>query len=826
MAAESIMTPQAGLMPSAVEESCSPQFITTPSQAGESSPQFITTTSHDRDSQSTQLVTSPSAVDGESCSTQSVTTPSHERESRSPQFITTLSQAGESRPTQFIATSSQDRGSRPTQFIATSSQDRESLSPRLVSSTPRDGKLFQCGLCGVAYSMCAELIAHLEEHTLIKPFQCKHCRVGYNSSRELEEHVRTHQAETDVIGSFTGTEVCFVLQKTSFSYLEKIHKKDAVSCLANGDVNLKGENVGEAEYIQQRQNTALENNVSECDREKQLPEKNASCEMKVEDASDAEYNVVVAFPDYESDKDSVSENESTKQTTSPNNQNSQKITGIAAMDRRSYSCEICGAAFRVARYVGDHKRIVHKIYNNKTSAAGANEEVAPQLLEDSAKEKTQSPDKKIKSPSNTGSSKVIPKSDSYTVESSVADLDSNKRVTRSSGENKREKIHIRTTRNKKSKGPYECSACGKMLKTERNLKNHFTAVHSDKRPFPCPICPSRFKTKGHMNDHVASVHEGKRPFPCPHCPSEFKSKHWLTVHVQKHHSVGDTNTGGSKSARKINHSPDFVDGLKKEGPFKCSVCEKILLSERNLKNHMVAVHSGERPFPCPICPSRFKTKAHMSVHVASVHEGHRPFPCPHCPSQFKSKRWLSMHIARRHPSEAPPDSTKPVLCHVCGRSCSSVANMKRHLQTHSVDRPYKCSQCDAAYRIEKLLEIHMRKHTGEKPYTCEFCGESFARHNIFTYHRNRHLDTRPIRCDICQKGFNSHPALWQHKRRHLGDKRYPCNQCDGKFYNLWSLKRHQVTHTDLRPLSCKKCSKTYRSYSSLKFHQKRHHPEI
>lgn len=64
---------------------------------------------------------------------------------------------------------------------------------------------------------------------------------------------------------------------------------------------------------------------------------------------------------------------------------------------------------------------------------------------------------------------------------------------------------------------------------------------------------------------------------------------------------------------------------------------------------------------------------------------------------------------------APPDfaaarqSLVRYKCDICGRVCPSKHKLKRHLSTHSKERPFPCSICGRSFKWTEYLQKHMRQ---------------------------------------------------------------------------------------------------------------------
>ncbi|XP_077160476.1 zinc finger protein 584-like [Paroedura picta] len=189
------------------------------------------------------------------------------------------------------------------------------------------------------------------------------------------------------------------------------------------------------------------------------------------------------------------------------------------------------------------------------------------------------------------------------------------------------------------KGPFACTACGKLFQYQLNLLTH--KKHRGKKPHPCAQCDVRLCLKGDLLRHRAS-HAAEGLHPCRVCGLLFRHKRHLLTHQAEHsggtpHRCPTCSTAFGSKGELASHQRSHQE----ERPFVCSACGESFSWRESLQVHQ-RTHAQDRGHTCPVCGKTFSRQGNLLTHQR-LHTGELPFSCPECDRSFPSKASLGLH---------------------------------------------------------------------------------------------------------------------------------------------------------------------------------------
>ncbi|XP_055633012.1 zinc finger protein 492-like isoform X2 [Toxorhynchites rutilus septentrionalis] len=312
--------------------------------------------------------------------------------------------------------------------------------------------------------------------------------------------------------------------------------------------------------------------------------------------------------------------------------------------------------------------------------------------------------------------------------------------------------------------------------------------------------PYRKKAKS-KDDSTAIKRKIIKRFICHHCPKKFSTLFNLERHEKSHES----------------ELPE--DQLPQKKRNLCYVCQKEHETKEELHEHL-CIHADMLPYTCGECEKPVRV---ISVRLLNKHyQLHQEMEtgiikCMYCPARFHSlsgcRQHERGHIEGQHIKEA--------------EARAEFESKKLNVKVIIVDglKRYECDYCKKSYSLLATLRRHTNSHTMEKIYVCKTCGKTFNKASSLTLHEKVHSDFKPYKCETCGKGFKETIRLIEHRRIHTGEKPFQCH-CGMAFRKKHILKEHKQAceiPEDLKASNCRFCHESFPCYSDMINHVKQIH---
>ena len=144
-------------------------------------------------------------------------------------------------------------------------------------------------------------------------------------------------------------------------------------------------------------------------------------------------------------------------------------------------------------------------------------------------------------------------------------------------------------------------------------------------------------------------------------------------------------------------------------------------------------------------------------------------------------------------------------CDLCHFDSANAVSLKKHMRTHTEEKPFKCNLCDFASVWVGNLRRHLKTHTGEKSHKCNQCDYASAQAGNLRTHLKTHSGEKPYKCNQCDFASARSSHLRDHLKTHAGEKSHKCSQCD--YASVWesNLRRHLKIHSGEKLTKCNQC---------------------
>lgn len=200
------------------------------------------------------------------------------------------------------------------------------------------------------------------------------------------------------------------------------------------------------------------------------------------------------------------------------------------------------------------------------------------------------------------------------------------------------------------------------------------------RPYKCSSCPSStFSTLSNLNKHMS----------CKHTTSETKNDRAPSTECESH----------SEDERKVEIRPDNKEWENQIAHTKIQTAEQST--------------NSDLPFKCHLCEGSFAERQEALDHIKDIHVSEYEL--------LMAKGALDQNVSednnQNHETEEddqrgkfPDYANRKVMCAFCMRRFWSAEDLRRHMRTHTGERPFSCDVCRRRFTLKHSMLRHRKKH--------------------------------------------------------------------------------------------------------------------
>ena len=223
----------------------------------------------------------------------------------------------------------------------------------------------------------------------------------------------------------------------------------------------------------------------------------------------------------------------------------------------------------------------------------------------------------------------------------------------------------------------------------------------------CPYCSRKFPWSSSLKRHILT-HTGQKPYKCTECPLWFTTKSNCDRHILRKHgnnnNIDDKDFDNEDDAMLLSGGEEeeeeeeqgFLDNDPKDFP-----CRRDSTSEY--------------PFKCHICDDGFSDRSAAINHLETNHSTEYQnmlekgaFDSPEEVSPQPNESGEELYDSLR--GKFPDYVNRKIICLFCNRKFWSAEDLRRHVRTHTGERPYSCDICNRRFTLKHSMLRHKKKH--------------------------------------------------------------------------------------------------------------------
>ena len=251
---------------------------------------------------------------------------------------------------------------------------------------------------------------------------------------------------------------------------------------------------------------------------------------------------------------------------------------------------------------------------------------------------------------------------------------------------------------------YKCNMCEYKSKHNTTVQRHYLLIHNGY--VRCVTCSAVYETQAILDEHIENKH--RKIYICTDCDEQFFSFESLRSHKRRAHGIfnnecRDCNLTFDSLDTYERHLADVHDIVYSGKPI-CKYCNAHLSSVRNLRKHVMCLHSVSNCM-CDLCGKVYKNKYYLADHKRTSHREDR-LQCP-CGKTLKSQISLDRHTGSCKMTQQNLQGQNLVLmCSVCRKTFTCKNYLHKHMLRAHPETITRC-QCGRRFKNYEAYERHI-----------------------------------------------------------------------------------------------------------------------